>query len=360
MCRFHVVSGTSVYYYDPFSEGEDPARCVTSEEPPRQISSLSDDELALYDANVVNLDFGKAYKDFTGGNEWLSMYPKSPPTHHIWSADYINQEHTVQTSETHFTIAPPTEALERLSHDSMARELSEDVPFKEYRTEEPLMDVTLKVVSCEPRIFEIPHFLSDVEVDHLLDIALGKHLVRSTTGLRKGAEADVSETRTSTNSWVSRYTSPIVDAIYRRAADVLLLDEALLRHRLPEELQDLRSKTSLAEDLQLVHYGVGEEYTAHHDFGYPTGRHPESPTRSINILLYLNEDMEGGETSFPRWRNGHTNGALDVKPAKGKAALFYMVGPDGNQDDLSQHAALPIRKGEKYMANLWIWDPIKF
>lgn len=31
---------------------------------------------------------------------------------------------------------------------------------------------------------------------------------------------------------------------------------------------------------------------------------------------------------------------------------------DGNLDDLSQHAALPPRKGEKYLINLWVWDPL--
>ena len=363
VCYFHVVKGTSVYYYDPFSKGgsDDTARCVTADAP-QSLESLNDDQKSQYEAHVVNMKFGEAYKEFTGGSEWLAMYPKSPPSHHIWGTDYFGQEHTVKTRETHFKQLPPSQELKALTSESMRRNDPMAIPFKEYRTNETFMDVTLKVVSCEPRIFEIPHLISDIEAEHLLDLSMGKGLHRSTTGdLRRGSKhSDVSSTRTSTNAWISRYSSPIVDAIYRRVADVLLIDEALLRFRMADEKPETPTKQSLSEDLQLVHYDVGEEYTTHHDFGYPDTRHPESPSRSINILLYLNDDdLEGGETSFPRWRNAHTDGGIDVKPEKGKAALFYMVGPDGNRDDLTQHAALPVIKGEKYMANLWIWDPIK-
>ena len=81
--------------------------------------------------------------------------------------------------------------------------------------------------------------------------------------------------------------------------------------------------------------------TAHHDFGYS-----ERSSRSINLCIYLNEGMKGGETSFPRWRNGHTTKAMNMVPQKGKAMIFYMVNPDGNLDDLTQHAALPVTDGE--------------
>ena len=64
-----------------------------------------------------------------------------------------------------------------------------------------------------------------------------------------------------------------------------------------------------------------------------------------------------GETSFPRWLNAETRKTLSVKPEKGKAVLFYMLLPDGNSDDLSQHSGDPVIRGEKWMSNLWVWDP---
>ena len=60
----------------------------------------------------------------------------------------------------------------------------------------------------------------------------------------------------------------------------------------------------------------------------------------------------GGETWFPRFVNADKN-ELKVVPEKGKAVLFYNYLPDGNLDDLSQHAAVPVKKGEKWLINLW-------
>ena len=77
-------------------------------------------------------------------------------------------------------------------------------------------------------------------------------------------DGTVSDTRTSMNSWIARETSPIFDAIYRRAADLLRIDEALMRNRGDDELPDWPSKGSIAESLQLVHYDAGQQYTAHH------------------------------------------------------------------------------------------------
>ena len=49
-----------------------------------------------------------------------------------------------------------------------------------------------------------------------------------------------------------------------------------------------------SESLQLVHYGVGEEYRPHHDYGVDRPNN-----RYITFLMYLNDPEEGGETSFP-------------------------------------------------------------
>jgi 2OG-Fe(II) oxygenase superfamily len=82
------------------------------------------------------------------------------------------------------------------------------------------------------------------------------------------------------------------------------------------------------------------------------------PARFVTILFYLNEDMVGGETAFPRWYNADTSQSLKIKPERGKAILFYNMLPDGNYDERSQHAALKVTSGEKYIANLWVWDPV--
>ena len=103
-------------------------------------------------------------------------------------------------------------------------------------------------------------------------------------------------------------------------------------------------------------YDVGQQYTPHHDFSIPTAV-PGQPMRFATILFYLNEGMEGGETTFPRWLNSEDPAALKVVPEVGKAVLFYSLLPDGNMDERSQHSAAPVTQGEKWLINLWTWDP---
>ena len=135
------------------------------------------------------------------------------------------------------------------------------------------------------------------------------------------------------------------------------INEALFRRRkLEEDHFCPDNKSSINERLQLVHYDVGQQYTPHHDFAIPDtdfGQH----SRFATILFYLNDVPKGGETSFPRWMNGENKDILKVKPEVGKAILFYNQLPDGNYDERSQHAALPVKEGEKWLTNLWVWDP---
>eukprot|EP00540_Astrosyne_radiata_P011374 CAMPEP_0116841080 /NCGR_PEP_ID=MMETSP0418-20121206/10720_1 /TAXON_ID=1158023 /ORGANISM="Astrosyne radiata, Strain 13vi08-1A" /LENGTH=214 /DNA_ID=CAMNT_0004471455 /DNA_START=350 /DNA_END=994 /DNA_ORIENTATION=+ len=209
--------------------------------------------------------------------------------------------------------------------------------------------MTLTVLSCAPRVFEINDFLSPVEVQHVLDLATQYELRESTVGAQ-----EKSQSRSSQNTWIPREASPIIDAIYRRASDLMRIDESFLRVG-SSSSGDI---PSIAEQLQLVHYGVGHEYSAHHDFAYPPLDDPNQQARFATLLLYLNEGMKGGETSFPRWANAETFEELRVVPRLGKAVLFYNILPDGNMDDLSQHEARTVKEGEKWLMNLWVWDPV--
>ena len=122
--------------------------------------------------------------------------------------------------------------------------------------------MTLKVLSVRPRTIEISNFLSEVEVDHIVEYAKNANMQKSTVG--QGAKRKQDSVRTSYNTWVPRETDQIFDAVYRRAADLLRIDEALFRHR-DGERPDWPNNKTIGEDLQLVHYNVKQEYTAHHD-----------------------------------------------------------------------------------------------
>lgn len=345
--RFDVIVGESIYVHDPYLERPD------------DVNFLSFEEFDKYTTLKRTLQFTQTYRSFAG-REWLSRFPRDPPKHYMWEANHFGQEHTVVTKETHFTSVPPAEMLKKKDQFGFTSEQIQQI--QSYRSPEPSLNLTLKTLSCAPRVFEIQNFLSPTEINHVLHLATGLELAISTVS-GGDARQESKQTRTSTNSWVSREHSIIVDSIYRRAANVLNIDEALMRHRKPDEFPDYPSKLhpkrqSIAEPLQLVHYDVGQQYTAHHDFGYSPTDSPYQGARFATLLLYLNEGMEGGETSFPRAVNAETKEPLKVVPEAGKAVLFYSFLPDGNLDDFSQHSAVPVIKGEKWLMNLWVWDPV--
>mmetsp|Transcript_21778 Transcript_21778/g.52659 ORF Transcript_21778/g.52659 Transcript_21778/m.52659 type:complete len:534 (+) Transcript_21778:52-1653(+) len=355
LARFVMKPPQAVYYYDPITvEGD-------AEATQANLDKLTHAEFEAYQEHVDSRNFGKQYFDFTG-REYLAIYPRNAPSHKIWRADYFGQEHWVTTRETHYIDMPHDDELGHIDKVGSQRILEDAEPrlLEQYRSPEPVLNMTLKVLSCAPRAFEISNFLSQTEVDHIMYLTTGMKLHRSTTAGDSGPDPDrdqSSETRTSLNTWVYREKDTIIDSIYRRAADLLRIDEALLRPRSADEHAHLSSTRSLAEALQLVHYDPGQEYTAHHDFGYADFSRKDQPARFATLLLYLNEGMEGGATEFPRWVNADTPTGLRVEPKVGNAVLFYSQLPDGNMDDWSHHAALPVRKGEKWLMNLWVWDP---
>jgi len=105
--------------------------------------------------------------------------------------------------------------------------------------------------------------------------------------------------------------------------------------------------TGNLEHLQLVKYGIGDQYGEHHDtvdFWADTF----CGHRILTIFLYLNEPERGGETRFPVLN-------LGVKPKKGMALLWPSVlDSDLNLiDEWTWHQAMPVLEGQKYAANAW-------
>lgn len=103
------------------------------------------------------------------------------------------------------------------------------------------------------------------------------------------------------------------------------------------------------EALALLRYSPGQEYRPHFDFvGGVANR------RLLTALIYLNDGYRGGETSFVRT-------GLTIKGRAGDVVLFNNEGVDGGPNPLSQHAGLPVTKGQKYLATRWIrearWIP---
>ena len=122
-------------------------------------------------------------------------------------------------------------------------------------------------INTHPKVFKIMNFLSAAECDHI--IAKGKaQLSRSTTG------GMLSDTRTSQTAWVRRTSSPMLDRIVRRVADLVKIPEKVL------------TMNKASEEIQLVHYNVGQFYNSHHDWSIE-----DYPSRYLTLLFYLTDQV---------------------------------------------------------------------
>lgn len=249
-------------------------------------------------------------------------------------------------------------------------------------------EVTIELLSVEPRLYRLHNFVRPEEVKHYQDLAKSKNLDRSTGGLQQEGktgdnQGSIEETRTSHNTWDT--DSEVSIGIKKRSFDILRIRPF---------------KRSFTDGLQVVHYDPGQFYNAHTDYfdvGASENWNWDPQTGGINrfatVFLYMTDSEKGGATMFPLGR--HTtaeeraaynrthlhelrdtlvdgkvikkNGMeyklvdecvekLHVPPRTGDAILFYSQEPNGKLDPSSKHAACPVLDGEKLGANLWIWN----
>ena len=367
--RWLVTADNTVLVYNPYNSDSGLSSITLNEKIKKE---LTDEQFMKYKMQLLNIAYGREYLAVTR-RSWLGNFPKPIVMHHMWDAEYFGQEFVVSTRHSHFMRMPKENELQRLSVDGYKHYIEDknQISLAQYRAHDALQ-MKIRAISIAPRVFEVDNFLSSVEVQHFLELSTKYNITMEestlTPGLADGTsnERDAEskykkdkKTRSSTNAWIHREFSPITDAVYSRVADLLKIDDSLLRHRGDYEQYESSTLHSIAEAMQLVHYGPGQQYTAHHDFLYPSVVNRYQPSRFVTVLLYLNDVESGGETVFPRAMNDVDHDGIKVKPKSGKAIFFYNVLPDGNFDDLSQHASLPIDKNnEKWVANLWVWDPV--
>jgi len=432
--RWTITEDDSILYYDPFGNLSIEDQKEEIQKLSRQ-GKLSDKQLFHRDAWMLDRSFGRDYLIKTG-QVWLANFPQPYLAHdddvsnvdeetasqvshagdnmitndvgnemHMWQASFIGQTHMVETSSLYYTALP--NRLDRLTKNDylptaeekrmleMRKFQSSDLKGKGNDNENDTtttMPLTLKVLSCAPRVLETKRFLSPVEAQHLIDLATGvkgdvvmKPSTVSASNVKVNNKKKVrggSDARSSTGGWIHREQDVIVDTIFRRIADLLNVDEQLMRDQdrdqdsLENDEELLPTHDRIVEAMQLVRYGPGEEYSAHHDFTYPSIEDRYQPKRYATVLLYLtgegdvvengvrhstkfgDKGLEGGGTTFPRAVTTDFHDGIKIKPQSGKAVVFYDVLPDGNFDQLSQHAGEKVEQGVKYVANVWVWDPV--
>lgn len=121
------------------------------------------------------------------------------------------------------------------------------------------------------------------------------------------------------------------------------IHEDLVVRRINERIAWV-SDTDVAcgEPLHILHYSPGQQYRPH------TDAIPGEPNqRCWTVLVYLNSDYIGGQTSFPKL-------GIDYRGAPGDALIFSNVDADGRADMATLHAGLPVTSGVKWLATRWI------
>lgn len=175
----------------------------------------------------------------------------------------------------------------------------------------------------------MPHVLTPSECAALIGAAQGKFSPSTVVGHR-----GVSGTRTSQTAWMSRENAgaawPIVEKIREAAAHATGIHD-MARY----------------EALQMVRYAEDEMYQAHFDSALVLSPGKTKIRRVATLIVYLNDDFEGGETSFPKLD-------LKIRPVAGKGALFYNLDSNGEEHAMSLHESLPVTRGVKYAVQQWI------
>ena len=107
------------------------------------------------------------------------------------------------------------------------------------------------------------------------------------------------------------------------------------------------------EPLQIVKYEPGGYYNEHHDSCCDDNDHckdfySNGGQRKLTILVYLNDDFEGGATYFPKLD-------LSIKAPKYGAVIFHPL--DDNDElchPLALHKGTEVTFGVKYICNIWV------
>ncbi len=93
---------------------------------------------------------------------------------------------------------------------------------------------------------------------------------------------------------------------------------------------------------------VGEFYRRHHDFNPKELDRPQG-NRILTVYVYLNDVAEGGGTLF-------NSLGLTISPKVGRIVIWPSVIDSDplRMEGKTDHEALPVERGVKYGANIWI------
>ena len=203
--------------------------------------------------------------------------------------------------------------------------------------------MAIRAISKCPQIAHVSGFVSAEEARHLISLAEAR---LEPSRVARTAPAGESVWRTSSSCAIGGGAAregggdgdaidSVVERVVERAA---YLSGLSARH---------------AEDLQVVHYSVGQQYREHSDFFSPTQdatytqRCSVGGNRLVTIFCCLHPAASGGATAF-----SHLGLSFTLK--LGEALLWMNIDRHGALDGRTLHAGMPPTSGEKYGLNVWL------
>lgn len=178
------------------------------------------------------------------------------------------------------------------------------------------------------RIFN--DFLTDEECKYIIDLSQE----RFNQSALMGETNIIDDGRTSYTADLVLPNDPVLEAIRKKAAQSIEIPETHFEY------------------FQCVSYESTQEYMNHFDtFDETTERGKETINehgqRKYTLLVYLNDDFEGGSTYFP-------NLDIKVEPKKGRVVVFDNLDENEKVKPAVLHAGLPVTTGRKYALNIWV------
>ncbi|XP_046656313.1 prolyl 4-hydroxylase subunit alpha-1-like [Daphnia pulicaria] len=195
-----------------------------------------------------------------------------------------------------------------------------------------IQPIKMEEALLKPRIVVYHDIISDEEIETIKRLAQPR-FARATVQKKESGAREVSRYRIAKSAWLKHEEHDYVSDINFRVGDITGLDMAT------------------SEDLQVCNYGIGGHYEPHYDYARKGEVQQDFGWggRIATLLFYMSDVEAGGATVFPKLN-------LSLWPQKGSAAFWYNLYPNGEGNEMTQHAGCPVLTGSKWVANYWIHE----
>jgi hypothetical protein len=219
--------------------------------------------------------------------------------------------------------APPQPGIDWRLLDQELPHLAKDIPLP-----------TAEVLHNDPLIRRLPAVVHPLVLDTVINLA-APLVQRSKIIDARTGEARADPMRNSSHVTLSpRQHDHVLEALERCISGVTGLPALN------------------GEFLQILRYRVGEEFRPHVDYFNESAAAAyrslaDGGQRAQTVLMYLNDDYQGGSTRFPILR-------IEIKGRRGDMLHFHNLQADGQGHKDTLHAGVPVAAGEKWLLSQWI------